>query len=829
MSKEISNSEIPLYVDLIIPIAVPKLLSYHLSQGTIVNVGQRVLVNVGKNKQYSAIVYSVHSNKPSYLTKQVLEVLDNEPIVNSKQLELWAWISRYYMTTMGEVMMAGLPNSLKLQSESTYLPSLKTYSDKDLSILKPNEQIIVDVLEKNNQMNLKEISEILQIKSPHIYLKNLLKLGWIQCYESHQEKYRPKTVSKVNLHSRLKKDNTLLEEAFKNLSRAPKQEELLLKFLHLNQELSGKSILKKKLLNASNHSAAVLKGLIDKNILELENIEDSRIKDVSEPSKKMPILSKFQENAFNEVNQYFKKGSSLLLHGVTGSGKTEIYIQLIGQQLKNNKKVLYLLPEIAITTQIIQRLQSFFGNRVGIYHSRFNLGERTELWYSMMNEKLHQYDIILGARSSVFLPFKDLGLIIVDEEHESSYKQIDPAPRYHARDVASKMSQIHNAKLLLGSATPSMEMMELVEQTKIGYVVLDKRYHDVAMPEIQCADLKVAHKKRKMQGIFTPMLLEEIRNTLKNNKQVILFQNRRGYAPREMCMVCSWTPMCINCDVSLTVHKYNPVMKCHYCGYSIKQVENCKACGSPEMSKLGIGTQKIEEELFKHLGTEIRVKRMDWDTTRKKSSFQNIIDQFEQKEIDILVGTQMVSKGLDFDHVGLVGVLQADDLLHYPDFRAYERCFQLLTQVSGRSGRKNERGKVILQTFDPYHWVIKKVMDYDFKSLYKQELADRKLFKYPPYYKLIKLLLLHKNSSYLLAGANSLGKVLKKRLGDRVLGPEFTIIPRINNYYNQQILLKVENTLSLTKVKEYVQLSINRWSKAEGSKSIRVKIDVDPM
>lgn len=829
MSKEISNSETPLYVDLIIPIAVPKLLSYHLSQGTIVNVGQRVLVNVGKNKQYSAIVYSVHSNKPSYLTKQVLEVLDNEPIVNSKQLELWAWISRYYMTTMGEVMMAGLPNSLKLQSESTYLPSLKTYSDKDLSILKPNEQIIVDVLEKNNQMNLKEISEILQIKSPHIYLKNLLKLGWIQCYESHQEKYRPKTVSKVNLHSRLKKDNTLLEEAFKNLSRAPKQEELLLKFLHLNQELSGKSILKKKLLNASNHSAAVLKGLIDKNILELENIEDSRIKDVSEPSKKMPILSKFQENAFNEVNQYFKKGSSLLLHGVTGSGKTEIYIQLIGQQLKNNKKVLYLLPEIAITTQIIQRLQSFFGNRVGIYHSRFNLGERTELWYSMMNEKLHQYDIILGARSSVFLPFKDLGLIIVDEEHESSYKQIDPAPRYHARDVASKMSQIHNAKLLLGSATPSMEMMELVEQTKIGYVVLDKRYHDVAMPEIQCADLKVAHKKRKMQGIFTPILLEEIRNTLKNNKQVILFQNRRGYAPREMCMVCSWTPMCINCDVSLTVHKYNPVMKCHYCGYSIKQVENCKACGSPEMSKLGIGTQKIEEELFKHLGTEIRVKRMDWDTTRKKSSFQNIIDQFEQKEIDILVGTQMVSKGLDFDHVGLVGVLQADDLLHYPDFRAYERCFQLLTQVSGRSGRKNERGKVILQTFDPYHWVIKKVMDYDFKSLYKQELADRKLFKYPPYYKLIKLLLLHKNSSYLLAGANSLGKVLKKRLGDRVLGPEFTIIPRINNYYNQQILLKVENTLSLTKVKEYVQLSINRWSKAEGSKSIRVKIDVDPM
>jgi primosomal protein N' (replication factor Y) len=447
----------------------------------------------------------------------------------------------------------------------------------------------------------------------------------------------------------------------------------------------------------------------------------------------------------------------------------------------------------------------------------------------MMNEKLHQYDIILGARSAIFLPFKDLGLIIVDEEHETSYKQIDPSPRYNARDVASKMAQIHNAKLLLGSATPSMEMMELVEQKKIGYVVLDKRYHGVSMPEIQCADLKVAYKKKKMRGIFTPLLLEAIQDTMRENKQVILFQNRRGYAPREMCMVCSWTPICKKCDVSLTVHKYNPVMKCHYCGYTIKQVEICGACGSPKMSKLGIGTQKIEEELFKHLGKEIRVKRMDWDSTRKKTSFQNIIDQFEQKEIDILVGTQMVSKGLDFDHVGLVGVIQADDLLHYPDFRSYERCFQLLTQVSGRSGRKNERGKVILQTFDPNHWVIKKVMEYDFKSLYKQELADRKHFKYPPYFKLIKLVLMHKNSSYLIAGANDLSIVLKKRLGERVLGPEFTIIPRINNYYKQQILLKVENALSLTKVKEFVQLSINGWSSKEGSKSIKVKVDVDPI
>ena len=829
MSQQLNNKEIINFIDVIIPIAVPKLLSYHLKVGMRLSIGQRVLVNVGRKKQYSAIVFKVHQQKPSYKTKEVLEVLDNEPIVNLKQLELWAWISRYYMTTMGEVMIAGLPNSLKLNSESMYLPSLKKYSDKELSVLKISEQKIVDALEHNQQMNLKEISDLLQIKYPHIYIKNLLNLGWIQDYESHQEKYRVKTIQKINLHSSLKKDERLLEDAFNKLSKAPKQEELLLKFLQLNQDLSGKSVIKKKLLSDSNLSAAVLKGLVDKNILEIESIEDSRIKDVSNISKKMPILSDFQSIAFNKIDNYFKNGTSLLLHGVTGSGKTEIYIQLIAQQLKKNKKILYLLPEIAITTQIIQRLQSFFGNRVGVYHSRFSLAERTELWYSMMNEKLHQYDIILGARSAVFLPFKDLGLIIVDEEHETSYKQKDPSPRYNARDVASKMAQIHKSKLLLGSATPSMEMMELVEQKKIGYVVLDKRYHDVSMPEIQCADLKVAHKKKKMRGIFTPLLLDAIQDTLRENKQVILFQNRRGYAPREMCMVCSWTPMCKKCDVSLTVHKYNPVMKCHYCGYTTKQVENCGACGSTKMSKLGIGTQKIEEELFKHLGKEIRVKRMDWDTTRKKSSFQNIIDQFEQKEIDILVGTQMVSKGLDFDHVGLVGVMQADDLLHYPDFRAYERCFQLLTQVSGRSGRKNKRGKVILQTFDPYHWVIKKVMEYDFKSLYKQELADRKHFKYPPYFKLIKLVLIHKNSSYLVVGAKDLTIELKKRLGERVLGPEFTIIPRINNYYNQQILVKVENALSLSKVKEFIQLRINRWSKKEGSKSIRVKVDVDPM
>ena len=829
MTKNIVNINKLLYADVILPLAVPKLLTYHFEKELNLIIGQRVVVNVGKQKQFSAIVYAVHRNKPSYNTKAVIEKLDDKPIVDSNLLKLWSWISRYYMSTMGEVMIAGLPNSLKIQSESKYMPASFERSDQEISSLKENEQLIIDGLEKNNKMSLKEIGELLEISFPHSYIKNLLDIGWIKVYEEFNEKFRQKIVHKIELHTDLKADDKKLQNAFNLLGRAPKQEELLLKFLQLSQELKGKPILQKKLLQTANTSSAVLNSLINKNILTQLKEHAGRIKSIERKNNQLPKLSTHQNTALSQSLNLFKENKSVLLHGVTGSGKTELYIHLIAKQIDQNKKVLYLLPEIAITTQIIQRLQSYFGKKVGVYHSRFSAAERTELWYSLLDEKLHQFDIILGARSAIFLPLKNIGLIIVDEEHESSYKQFDPAPRYHARDVAAKLAQIHNAKLLMGSATPSLEMMQLVKEERMGYVKMDKRYNDIPMPEIQCADLKLAHNKRKMQGIFSPLLMENMEATLKAGKQIILFQNRRGYAPRKMCKVCSWTPTCKNCDVSLTVHKYQPVMKCHYCGYTEKQVDNCGACGSHEVTVLGLGTQKIEEEIYKYFGEDIRVKRMDWDTTRKKSSFQEIIDQFELKEIDILVGTQMVSKGLDFDHVGLVGVLQADDLLHYPDFRAYERCFQLLTQVSGRSGRKNERGKVILQSFDPYHWVLQKVMDYDFDALYQQELADRKHFKYPPFYRMIKMTLLHKKSANLFSGANLLANQLKSHLGERVLGPEFTIIPRINNYYQQQIILKIERELSLSKVKAHIRQLIDQWSKEEVSKSIRVKIDVDPM
>ena len=818
-----------LYADVILPLAVPKLLTYHFEKSDELLAGQRVIVNVGNKKQFSALVYEIHNSKPNYITKPILGRLDENPIVNNKQLKLWSWLSRYYMTSMGEVMIAGLPNSLKIQSESKYLPSSKALKDQEIVLLHENEQLIIDALEKNNKMSLKEIGELLEISFPHNYIKNLLDKGWINVYEEFNEKFKKKTVSKIDLGPDLKENENQLQAAFELLSRAPKQEALLLMFLQLSKDLNGKPVLQKKLLNSSGASHAILNGLIEKKILIQINEEVGRIHPVDKKKEHLPRLSNIQQMALDQTFELFKNNKNVLLHGVTGSGKTELYIHMIAQQLKQNKKVLYLLPEIAITTQIIQRLQSYFGKKVGVYHSRFSSSERTELWYSLLDEKLHQFDIILGARSAIFLPLNNIGLIIVDEEHESSYKQFDPSPRYHARDVAAKLSQIHGANLLMGSATPSLEMMQLVREDKMGYVKIDKRFNEIPMPEIQCADLKVAYKKRKMQGIFSPLLLENMEATLKAGKQIILFQNRRGYAPRKMCKVCSWTPTCKNCDVSLTVHKYQPVMKCHYCGYTEKQVDNCGACGSHEVTMLGLGTQKIEEEIYKYFGADIRVKRMDWDTTRKKSSFQEIIDQFEQKEIDILVGTQMVSKGLDFDHVGLVGVLQADDLLHYPDFRAYERCFQLLTQVSGRSGRKNERGKVILQSFDPYHWVLQKVMNYDFDSLYNQELADRKHFKYPPFYRMIKMILLHKKSSNLYSGAQLLANKFRNHLGDRVLGPEFTIVPRINNYYQQQIILKIEKELSLTKVKAHIKEIINQWSKEEVSKSIRVKIDVDPM
>ena len=816
-----------MYVDVVVPLALPKILTYHIDDPKPIQIGLRVIVQVSK-KQYTGVIYAIDQRSPSYKTKPILTVLDEKPILIPEQLQLWSWISRYYMCTLGELMIAGMPNALKLQSDTYYIISCNI-EEEDLYTFKENEQIILKALHHNNRLSLAEIEDIIKVKYPHHYLKSLLDKGKIKLNEEISEAYAKKKISKVTLSKKLNEDDESMKQAFAQLVRAPKQEALFLHFLHLFQNVGEKPILKKKLLSSSSSSPAVLKGLIDKKILIQFEEEIGRISVYNGEIKKLPELSSAQRTAFESLSAQFKEHQKVLLHGVTGSGKTEIYIHLIEKQLKSQKKVLYLLPEIAITTQIIQRLQSYFGSRVGIYHSRFSMAERTELWYDLLDEKFQQYDVVLGARSAVFLPLKNLGLVIIDEEHEQSYKQFDPSPRYHAREVASKLADIHSAQLLLGSATPSIEMMQLVNEEKIGYVTLKERFHQVPMPEIQFADMKRAHQKKEMNGVFSNFLLEQIEETLKDNKQVILFQNRRGYSPRQLCTSCGWIPMCKKCDVSMTLHKYQPIMKCHYCGYTTKKVEKCGACGSHDIKQIGLGTQKIEEEITNHFGNNYSVKRMDWDTTRKKSSFQLIIDQFEQKEIDILIGTQMVSKGLDFEHVGLVGVLQADDLLFYPDFRAFERSFQLLTQVSGRSGRKNERGKVILQSFDPHHWILQNVMEYNDEAFYKQELADRKHFNYPPFYHLINLTLLHKRLEVLSEGSRELGKRLKKKLGNRVLGPEFTIIPRINTYYRHQFIIKLEKSLSYVKLKKYLKDEIDRWNTEKSHKLIRVKIDVDPM
>ena len=815
------------FVDVVVPLALPKMLTYHADEKQDLVSGHRVIVQVG-NRQYTGIVFLVHKNAPNYKTKPILSILDQKPIVQKEQLELWSWISRYYMCSLGELMIAGIPHSLKLQSDTHYISKVN-FEEEELSKLKENEQLILEALHHNERLNLSDISSILGVKFPQKYLKSLLEQEKIALYEELSDSYKPKKISKIGLSPDLKNDENAMKLVFEKLSRAPQQEALFLQFLHHYQDVGEKPILQKKLLQTTEKSPAVLKGLIDKEVLVKIEEEIGRIVSYKGEVKKLPNLSSLQNTVLEDVKSNFDNHQKVLLHGVTGSGKTEIYIHLIQEQINQKRKVLYLLPEIAITTQIIQRLQSYFGNRVGIYHSRFSMAERTELWYDLLEEKFNKYDIILGARSAVFLPLKNLGLIIVDEEHEQSYKQFNPAPRYHAREVASKLAQIHQANLLLGSATPSIEMMHLVKQNRIAYVSLKERFHKVPMPEIQCADLKRAHQKKEMKGSFSALLLEHIENTLKVNKQVILFQNRRGYAPRQLCTSCGWVPMCKKCDVSMTLHKYQPIMKCHYCGYTTPKVEKCGACGSHEVKQIGLGTQKIEEEIIQHFGNKYNVKRMDWDTTRKKDSFQLIIDQFEQKEIDILIGTQMVSKGLDFEHVGLVGVLQADDLLYYPDFRAFERCFQLLTQVSGRSGRKNERGMVIMQSFDPHHWILQKIMEYNDEAFYTQELSDRKHFKYPPFYHLINLLLLHKKVEVLSDGSRELGKRLRQKLGGRVMGPEFTIIPRINTYYQHQFVIKLEKDLSYSKVKQYISEVIDKWNAEKAYKAIRVKIDVDPM
>jgi len=819
------------FVDVILPLPLKQLFTYSIPDALFnsVDIGKRVIVQFGSRKIYTAIVYSIHQKAPKeYKTKDIVSVLDNQPIVNEKQLDLWKWIADYYMCSVGEVFKAALPSGLKLESETKVIYNPESIEQKNFT---PTETLILDYLASKNIANINEISNALDRKDSLPIIKSLLEKKAVILEEKLRENFKPKTESYIQLHKSISSESEL-NEAFDILKRAPKQLHVLMTYIKLSGSFMKKEILdvkKKELTDDSKSSSAIIKSLIDKNILTEYNKTVSRLNGSVAELNEIKELSEAQLQAHNEIIDKFVEKDVVLLQGVTSSGKTEIYIHLIKEQIEEGKQVLYLLPEIALTTQIINRLTSVFGNRVGIYHSKFSDSERVEVYQNILNpDKEKKYDVILGVRSSLFLPFSDLGLIIVDEEHENTYKQYDPAPRYNARDCSVVLAQMHNAKVLLGTATPSIESYFNAKADKYGLVRLTTRFQNIQLPENHLSDILRAKKRKEMKSHFTPALIDNIKDSLSMGEQIILFQNRRGFAPYLECDMCGWIPQCTNCDVSLTYHRHNNELVCHYCGYTVRSPKTCKACGNTAIQTRGFGTEKIEDEIQLFF-PEAKVARMDLDSTRKKNAYQTIIGDFESGEIDILIGTQMVSKGLDFDNVSLVGILNADNMLNYPDFRAFERSYQLIAQVSGRAGRKNKQGKVIIQTSNPAHPILQFVLDNKYDDMYKSQLFERKNFKYPPFYRLINISVRHKNKDIADKASHQLGVNLRKVFGKRILGPEPPIISRVQNNYIQKIILKVERERSFQKAKQLLDEQIINILTLDNFKSIHISIDVDPV
>ena len=816
------------YVDVIVPLPIASQYTYSLPPEfeESVKEGCRVVVSFGRKKFYTAIVTKVHDAAPEgYETKDIEEVLDASPVLLPRQLEFWNWLSTYYLCTLGDVYKAAVPSGMKLESET-----IVVYNEEFEAIqpLGDSEQRLLDVLSSDKEQCVTQLQRTLALKNILPVVKRLLDKEAIFVKEDLKRNYKPRTEARVRLVNR-GLDELGMMALFNELSRAKKQLAVLMKYVELSgwssRDESLNEVAKKELLEKANATTTIFNGLVDKGIFEVYYQEIGRL-DKSEVSlSEGNVLNPSQQMAFTSILENFRQKSVCLLHGVTSSGKTEIYIHLIQEALRQGKQVLYLLPEIALTTQITERLKRVFGNRLGVYHSKFPDAERVEIWQKQLGEK--EYDVILGVRSSIFLPFKRLGLVIVDEEHENTYKQQDPAPRYHARSSAIMLASMYGAKVLLGTATPSVESYFNATNGKYGLVELKERFKDIQLPHIECVDIKeLAHQKR-MQGPFSPMLVKEIRQALDKKEQVILFQNRRGFAPMVECHTCGWVPKCKNCDVSLTYHKGLNVLTCHYCGYTYPVPRSCPACGGVELQHKGFGTERIEDDI-KLIFPEARVARMDLDTTRTRSAYEKIIADFEGGKTDILIGTQMVSKGLDFDRVSIVGILNADSMLNYPDFRSYERAFQLMAQVAGRAGRKNKQGLVILQTKSPDLPVIHQVMRNDYEGLYLDQLAERQLFRYPPYYRLIYVYLKHRKESVLEQASDMMAQYLRSALGDRVLGPDKPPVARVQTLYIKKMIVKVEQTASIAKVRDYL-LSVQRAIvEDERFRSLIVYYDVEP-
>tara|TARA_R110000823_G_scaffold227834_2_gene355148 strand:- start:108251 stop:110701 length:2451 start_codon:yes stop_codon:yes gene_type:complete len=812
------------FIDVILPIPLKQAFTYGVNkdEAAFLKQGMRVAVPFGKSKVYTGIVYQVHDQPPvGYETKSIDHILDEEPIITQLQLKHWEWLAAYYMCSLGEVIKAALPSAFLLESETIIKLSSRNFQDEES--LTDDEFVLYEALQHQSSLHINDARSILDRKNIVSVIQNLLDKNIIEVEETVYEQYVPKMKRYIKLAPKYTSEEKL-RELLDSLTRAHKQRQVLMHLFMLNTQVK-KPISSVALQKKSEASAATLKALIDKGILEEYYIQHDRVEFSGEASSEIKLLSEQQTKAYQEIKTAFKTNDVVLLHGVTSSGKTEIYVRLIEEVIAAGKQVLYMLPEIALTTQLITRLQKYFGEKISVFHSKFSVNERVEVWNNVLSAK-QKAQVVIGARSSLFLPFKNLGLVIVDEEHEPSFKQYSPAPRYNARDSAIVLANLQKAQLLMGSATPSLESYHNAKSGKFGLVTLKKRFGNVLMPDIELVDIKEKTRKKQMTGHFSDRLLEEMREVLKNGEQVILFQNRRGFSPVVECTTCGISPQCPNCDVSLTFHQYKNQLRCHYCGYHMAMMKSCIACGSETLDTKGFGTEQIEAEL-KTLFPNHKVARMDQDTTKGKHAYSKLIEALENEEIDILVGTQMLAKGLDFRNISLVGVMNADNLLNFPDFRAHERSFQLLQQVSGRAGRTQKRGKVLIQTYNPYHQILKQVSVNDYEAMYKEQLEERYNYKYPPFYRTIKIVFKDKNLARVQKASLWFGQALELQFKENILGPEPPPVGRIKNKYIMNILVKIPKNQSLEKTKKYIDNVQRSFNSIKEFSSVRVNIDVD--
>ncbi len=814
------------YAEIIIPLALPTTYTWaipaHLH--TAAKAGVRVEVQL-RNKKYAGIIKKILPQKPTaFAPKEILNVLDEDPLVFETQLQFWEWMASYYLCTEGEVMQAAVPANLKLSSESILIWNEEAEIDlNDGSIFSDEEYLVAQALEIKKELKLSEVQQILDVNHVYPIIKKLIEKRVCYVWEQLTEKYKAKTETYIILNAAYNNDEQL-SELLNNWGKAPKQMELLLSYLHLIK--TEGEVTQPMLLKKSNASVVQLKGLIDKDILKAEKRSTDRIKSLPKDVQIDFVLSPAQTIALAEVEKNFADKNVCLLHGVTASGKTQIYIKLIEQYMQQGKQVLYMLPEIALTAQIIRRLQQHFGGHIAIYHSKFNPNERVEIWNKV---KTGETKVVLGARSSIFLPFKNLGLIIVDEEHDPSYKQQDPAPRYHARDAAVYYASLFHAKVLLGSATPSIESYFNCMQHKYGLVKLAERFGASELPVIELIDIKKVATKDNVKVAFTPQLIQAINASLQEKKQVILFQNRRGYSPYMICKTCGWIPQCNHCDVTLTYHKAKNKLSCHYCGTTYPVINTCAACGSHNFIQKNFGTEKIEEMLAEEF-TDAKIARMDYDTVKGKNDHDTLIKLFEQQRIDILVGTQMVVKGLDFEHVNLVGIIDADGILNFTDFRVNERAFQLMEQVSGRAGRKDAKGKVLIQVSNLHHPVLHFVQAHDYEKLYYYELESRKAYQYPPYFRMIVLTFKHKEKNIAEDAANLMMLGLKTNFTAYINGPSQPVVDRVRNQYLWEIMIKLpKDAATIHQCKREIQQQIIIIQSTNPYKSVSVVVDVDPV